>query len=190
MNNNYFEDQQFSGLTDSDIAVQYNEFEQCTFNSCDFSGMNFKSAKFTDCQFRDCNLSMINLAGVTLNTIEFHNCKLTGVDFSLCNDFLLEVSFHQCLLNFANFVKLPMAKTLFRGCQLHEANFTQTDLSGAVFDECDLKNATFEQTNLTQADLSGAENYIINPEKNRIRNAKFALTGLPGLVAHYDIKIL
>ncbi len=190
MQNNYYEEELFLKLTQSEINLQDKEFEQCTFHNCDFSGMDFKHAKFTDCRFKDCNLSMVNLTGVTLNTVEFRNCKLTGVDFSLCNDFLLEVSFHQSLLNFTSFVKMPMAKTLFKGCQLHEANFTQTDLSGAEFDECDLKNTTFEQTNLTQADLSGADNYIINPEKNRIRNAKFALAGLPGLVAHYDIKIV
>jgi uncharacterized protein YjbI with pentapeptide repeats len=68
-------------------------------------------------------------------------------------------------------------------------DFTETDLSNASFLESDLKNALFEQTNLENADLRSASQFIIDPDKNKIKKAKFSLTGLPGLLNKYGIQI-
>jgi len=42
---------------------------------------------------------------------------------------------------------------------------------------------------LEKADFREATNYFIDPEKNRIKKAKFSLNGLPGLLIPYDIII-
>jgi len=82
-----------------------------------------------------------------------------------------------------------MKKTLFSNCTLHETDFESTILTEAIFHECDLTGAVFENTNLEKADFRSAYNFTINPETNRITNAKFSLHGLPGLLAHHKIVI-
>lgn len=48
----------------------------------------------------------------------------------------------------------------------------------------------FDNTILEKVDLSSSSNYIIDPEKNRIKKAKFSLLGISGLLRKYDIEIL
>ncbi|ELR71211.1 pentapeptide repeat protein [Fulvivirga imtechensis AK7] len=68
-------------------------------------------------------------------------------------------------------------------------DFAQAELSNAVFNDCDLLNATFESTNLEKADLRTASNYVLDPELNRIKGAKFSMPAVVGLLSKYDIKI-
>jgi uncharacterized protein YjbI with pentapeptide repeats len=78
---------------------------------------------------------------------------------------------------------------VFRNTQLHETDFTECDLTSSVFDSCDLAGATFDNSILEKADFSSAFNFSINPELNRIKKAKFALSGVLGLLNKYDIVI-
>ncbi len=50
-------------------------------------------------------------------------------------------------------------------------------------------NTTYNKTNLKQVDFVSATSYIIDPESNNIRKAKFSAAGLPGLLAKHDIEI-
>jgi uncharacterized protein YjbI with pentapeptide repeats len=121
--------------------------------------------------------------------VRFKDCKLLGVHFEQCNEFLLSVSFDTCLLNLASFFRLKLKKTRFKNSSLHEADFTDTDLTGSVFDNCDLARAIFEKTTLEKADLRTAYNYSIDPERNRIKKAKFSLAGVVGLLDKYDVHV-
>jgi uncharacterized protein YjbI with pentapeptide repeats len=62
-------------------------------------------------------------------------------------------------------------------------------LTSSVFDNCDLARATFDQTILEKADFRTSYNYSIHPETNRIKKAKFSLSGIGGLLDRYDIEI-
>ena len=101
----------------------------------------------------------------------------------------MEFNFENCQLNHSSFNALKLKKTLFTGSQLREVDFAACDLTEAVFDECDLLNATFARTLLEKADFRTARNFSIDPELNRIKKAKFSITGLGGLLAKYDIVI-
>ena len=92
-------------------------------------------------------------------------------------------------MNFSNFSSCKIKKTVFKNSELQEADFTACDLSGAVFDNCVLQRAVFDNTNLEKADFRTAVNYCIDPEKNRIKGAKFSIAGLPGLLGKYGIEI-
>ena len=72
---------------------------------------------------------------------------------------------------------------------MHEVDFTETDLLGSIFDNCDLHAAVFENTIVEKADFRNAYNYSIDPEKNYIQKARFAVAGLPGLLSKYNIDI-
>jgi len=142
-----------------------------------------------ECEFDGCNLSMAKLHDTALKDVKFKNCKLLGVDFSVCKTFLLALGFEDCLLNLASFHQLKLKDTIFKNCQLWEADFAEADLTGAAFDGCDLRAAMFEYTVLEKADFRTAFNYSIDPELNRIKKAKFSRQGLAGLLAKYDIEI-
>jgi fluoroquinolone resistance protein len=58
-----------------------------------------------------------------------------------------------------------------------------------IFDNCDLKNAAFDQTILEKADFRTAFNYSIDPDNNKIKKAKFSISGLTGLLEKYNIEI-
>lgn len=73
--------------------------------------------------------------------------------------------------------------------KLHEVDLTECDLTGSFFDYCDLLNATFDRTNLEKADFRTSFNYSISPETNRIKKARFSLSGIAGLLNKYDIEI-
>jgi fluoroquinolone resistance protein len=119
----------------------------------------------------------------------FSECKMLGLRFDSCSEFGLAFAFKNCVLNHASFYRVKIKKTTFKDCQIQEADFTQTDLSGSIFDNCDLSNATFDNTILEKCDFRSAFNYMLNPEFNRIKKAKFSLQGLPGLLNSYDIDI-
>jgi uncharacterized protein YjbI with pentapeptide repeats len=68
-------------------------------------------------------------------------------------------------------------------------DFTECDLSGSIFDNCDLTRARFERTVLEKVDFRTSYNYSIDPELNRIKNAKFSIVGIIGLLDKYDIEV-
>ena len=77
----------------------------------------------------------------------------------------------------------------FISCSMIEVDFSETDLSGTLFDRCDLSNALFEDTILEKCDFRTSYNYSLDPEKNKIKKAKFSNEGIAGLLGKYDIII-
>ena len=49
--------------------------------------------------------------------------------------------------------------------------------------------AVFAYTNLEKADLLNSINIVLDPENNKIKEAKFSLASLPGLLGKYEIKV-
>jgi uncharacterized protein YjbI with pentapeptide repeats len=72
---------------------------------------------------------------------------------------------------------------------LEEVDFTQADLTAAIFNDCNLALAVFYQTILEKADFRSAFGYLIDPEENRVKKAKFSLSGIPGLLSKYQLTI-
>jgi len=114
---------------------------------------------------------------------------MLGMRFDLCNPFLLSFSFDNCQLDHSSFYGTKIKKTRFKSSKLSEVDFTGCELSESVFQDCDLDRAIFENTHLEKADLRSAFNYSIDPEKNRIRKAKFSVQGVAGLLDKFDIII-
>ncbi|MDP4292010.1 MAG: pentapeptide repeat-containing protein [Bacteroidota bacterium] len=181
------ENKTFDNIDWSEKEVSKNEFLKCIFKDCNFSNGLLLNNEFADCQFVDCNLSMIKLDATALRNVSFKNCKLIGVDFSNCKDFLFCVSFENCILDYVYFFKKKLRDTIFKRCSIREANFADTDLTNAVFADCDLSMTQFEKSNLNGADFTSAYNYTIDPELNRMKNAKFSVNGLAGLLCKYEI---
>jgi uncharacterized protein YjbI with pentapeptide repeats len=133
---------------------------------------------------------MLGLTGTSVKNVIFKNCKVLGIAFHTCTDFLFEVNFENCMLDFTSFAHKKMPKTRFINCSLKETSFAGTVLKQAVFDQCDLERAVFNDADLSGCDFTTASNYQINPENTILKKARFGLQGIPGLLAQYDIKII
>ena len=130
---------------------------------------------------------MVKFDATGLKNVFFTNCKLIGVDFSGCKDFLFSVGFENCILDYSFFLKKKLKNTIFKKCSIKEANFADSDLTNARFLECDLLMTQFEKTQLYGADFTTSYNFIIDPELNRMKNARFSVNGLAGLLNKYGI---
>lgn len=183
------EDKTFDNIDYSEKELSGREFNGCTFNNCNFSKSDLSNNDFIDCTMNDCNLSLGILKNASLNGVEFINCKLMGIDFGVCNDFLFAVNFDSCNLEYSTFFKRKMKKTSFKNCSLKEVDFAEVDLSMSVFKNCDLLGATFAGTNLEKVDFRTAINYSFDPALNRMKQARFSHLGLSGLLAKYNIQI-
>ncbi len=184
------DDKTFNELNYNGKTVSGREFNNCTFKKCDLTDSNFSNNKFIDCVFDGCNLSVIKLAKATLSSVDFKNCKILGVNFTDCHDFLFSVGFEGCILDYASFMGKKMLKTKFSKSTLKEVTFTQANLAGSLFDNCDLNGAVFNRTDITAANFITAYNYDIDPEINLIKKASFSAQGIHGLLSKYQLKIV
>ena len=184
-----FLDETFDKKDFTGTPLQKGAYENCVFNHCNFSTSDLSSIRFIDCIFIGSNLSLVRLDKTVLRDAQFRDCKMLGLHFEHCDPFGLSFSFESGVLDQSSFYRTKLKKTVFKSVQLKEVDLTECDLTSAVFDNCDLLRATFENTILEKADLRTSFNYSIDPERNRIKKAKFSLQGLPGLLNKYDIEI-
>ncbi|MCX8210647.1 MAG: hypothetical protein ACJATN_001000 [Neolewinella sp.] len=180
-----FEDDTFEG--ESEILP--GDYDNCIFVNCRFFGADLSNRLFTDCTFIDCDLTNAKLHEVALQTVAFEGCKLLGLRFDDCQNFLFKVSFTGCNLELTTFHEWKMKGTEFKECVLRETDFTGADLQEASFDDCDLERAIFERTDLRRADFRSARNYSFSPEDNRLKGTRFSIGGLPGLLAEYGVVV-
>ncbi len=165
------------------------EFEECTFNNCVFDNHSISNVIFRECEFHECNFGSAILKNTVFNDTQFVNCKMIGLDFSICSTLFLSMSFSGCNLNFSSFYLMPLKGIVFKNCSLESVDFTETDLTSATFDTSNLKETTFEHTILEHSDFRTAQNYQIDPQKNKLKKTKFSSEGLKGLLSNYDIII-
>jgi uncharacterized protein YjbI with pentapeptide repeats len=186
----YYYQETFNKVVALQQFLTNKEFEDCSFTNCDFANSHFSSTSFTDCVFTDCNLSLIQLKNSGLKNVHFVNCKLIGIAFHEADDFLFQVQFTDCTLDFASFSYKKMPKTQFTTCSLKEVTFQGTQLQQAVFTDCDLQLTLFNETNLSGADFTSARNFSIDPDYNTLKDAHFLANGLAGLLTKYDLSII
>ena len=165
------------------------EFEYCTFAHCNFSKASILSSSFVDCDFHDCNLALTNLGNTILNGAKFYNCKVLGVKFNYCNDFIFDVYFEDSVLDYCSFEGLKMSKIIFKNCSLKGVDFINSQLKQAKFINCNLDEAAFSGTNLQESDFTSSYNYAINLQENFVKKTRFGKDGLAGLLRNYDIII-
>lgn len=185
----YHSDETFNSAKIDDLSDGPAEFEICVFRNCNFSESDLSDFKFIECEFYDCDLSNVKVSQAMINDVRFFRCKMLGVQFDTCKSFGFSVKCEDCQIDHSVFYQLDLKRSGFKGCHMHGVDFTGADLTKDSLEDCDLTNTMFENTNLEQADLRGAFNYNIDPNTNRIKGAKFSVSGLPGLLQNYGIEI-
>lgn len=191
MNNNtiYHEQKEFKNIDYSEKSLRNREFVKCTFISCNFTNSDLRDNNFEDCVFENCNFSMTLIGNVGLSNVHFNNCKIMGVDFTKCSKFMFSFKFNNCMLDYSTFFGTKLKGTSFLKCSLREVDFSESNLIAASFQECDLMAARFSSTVLEKADFRNARNFSIDPEFNKIKNAKFSAHQLEGLLHKYKLDI-
>ncbi|HBL77566.1 MAG: hypothetical protein A2W90_15750 [Bacteroidetes bacterium GWF2_42_66] len=179
----------FTQIDFGKIPVAGIEFDDCEFINCNFSNSKLNDTDFLNCRFVNCNFMMAKTVNTGLKDVTFKGCKLMGFDFSICNDFLFQVEFEHCQLDYALFSKKKMKKTRFANCSIKEADFSETNLSEAKFDNSDLSGSLFQHCNLEKTDFRTAINFTIDPENNRMKGARFSAYSLAGLLSKYGLNI-
>ena len=114
---------------------------------------------------------------------------MTGASFSACNRYAFNASFKECQMQYVSFQGLNLTGFRFSSCRIVEADFGQCVLKKAIFDNCDLDRSFFVQCNLEETDFRTAYHLVLDPSQNKMKNARFSLQGLPGLLTQYGIQI-
>jgi uncharacterized protein YjbI with pentapeptide repeats len=114
---------------------------------------------------------------------------MLGLQFNHCSEYGLSFSFENCTLNHSSFYRTKIRKTIFKASQLQETDFTECELANSIFSQCDLTGAIFDDTLLEKVDFRTSYNYSIDPERNKIKKAKFSISEVHGLLNKYDIDI-
>ena len=187
MQKEYYADQEFKDVNFTEKQLKTGEYDNCTFIGCTFTQSSLIDFIFLECTFKQCDLSLANLTNTTFRDVKFNGCKMMGLHFEACSDILFSVSFVDCNLQLSSFFQRKMKQTTFVNCQLNEVDFTETNLAASNFKECDFTAAVFEYTLLEKADFRTSYNFIIDPENNRIKGAKFDAQSLKGLLTKYNI---
>lgn len=189
MNQEYFEDRNFEKVDFSNTRIIPWNYERCTFDRCNFSKSDVSKIHFSECVFRGCDMSIAKIIETEFMDVTFIDCKLLWLAFENCSSFLFSVSFENCILDLSSFRGLKIRKTLFKNSHLHEVNFIETDLTGSDFINCDLNRAIFEKSVLENVDFRTSYDFVIDPEMNTLKKAKFSLSGAPWLLCKYNISI-
>lgn len=189
MDTSFYEDRTFTRSDIKGMSLTGTLFEACTFDRCDLSGQELRNCKFIDCSFTGCDLSMAKLGGVSLQQAVLKECKLLGIDFSVCSEMLFSVRFEQCVLEHSVFAERKMPKTVAVRCSMKGVDFSGADLREAHFHQCDLQDAVFDRTDLRQADLTSAFNLHIDPTSNMLHGARFSVEGALGLLSGFGVVV-
>lgn len=170
-------------------SLQDEEYECCTFRNCDFSNSDFSRIKFLECEFVDCNLSNVLMGGTSFLDTTFHNCKMLGIQFDHCNTMLFSAAFTDCQMDHSSFYQMNLRQAGFQNCKLEGVDFTESDMKGIQLTNCDLLNAKFERSVLEETDFQGSIHLMVDPELNQMKNARLALSQVPGLLSKYQLHI-
>ncbi len=185
----YHVDQEYDHIDFSDQSPLRSEFECCVFRGCNFAEADLSSCRFIDCEFIECDLSNARITEAVFRDLQFKECKVLGVTFERCKPLGFAISFHKCQLNHSTFFEMKLSHCSFTHCQLHSVDFGQAEMQGVTMTNCDLRETIFEGTNLQKADLTHSVNFIIDPELNRLKGAKFSLSQVTRLLDKYGLSI-
>lgn len=164
-------------------------FEDCDFKECDFTDAALENSSFANCRFSQCNFSNTRVIQTNLVDCHFIHCKMVGINFDLCEKYFYKLHIEDSSLDYASFYNLKLRSSKFKNCTFRESDFTLTDASSVDFEQCDFTGAHFENTNLEKANLHTSRNYLIDPDTNKIKKARFSLPQVLGLLYKYDIVI-
>jgi fluoroquinolone resistance protein len=194
LSNSAYEGEGFSNLDLSEETLRGVVADGCHFDGCTFSEAELAGCRFINCRFTNCDLSLVKVPKSLFIGTEFKDCRASGVDWTAAVDpetklGELSVRFDGCQIDYSVFFGLSLKEAGFAKCSAKSVDFSEADLTNADLHGTDFEEARFHQTELEGANLVGAKNYVIDPQSNNIRKAKFSYPEVMSLFELMDIEI-
>jgi fluoroquinolone resistance protein len=190
----HYVDQVFKDKQLEHAEIVSAEFYDCVFFHSSFAESVFRHCRFVNCVFRECDLSLIKVPESSFSSTLFENSKVMGVNWTEAHwpkaGLASPVSFSKCAISHSTFIGLSLQSIQIRDCVATDVDFREADLSQADFGGTDLFSSIFGKTNLSQADLSRARNYHVDPGRNILKQARFSLPEAMSLLHSMDIVLV
>jgi len=190
----HYVDQVFEKVSLEQGRLVSSEFHDCTFDGCSFVETIFRNCRFVNSVFRDCDLSLTQVPHCSFTDTRFEKSKVIGVDWTRAHwpatRLGESIGFFECAISHSTFIGLKMPRIQIRDCVAVDVDFREAGLVGADFAGTDLSESLFLATDLTEADLSRARNYQIDPSRNDVTKARFALPEAMSLLYGLDILLV
>ena len=184
-------DQTFEAITLEGGAMEFKDFEECTFRACVFRETRLRGCRFLNCTFQACNLNLIGVKDSTFVNTAFQDSTLRGVNWTEAawakRGLFNTLRFVQCVIDHSTFSGLALKQIQLVQCLARNVDFTDADLTQANCTGTDFAQSRFFHTNLTKADFSGASNYAIAANLNTLKKTKFTLPEAVALLYNLDI---
>ena len=186
-----YHEEDFRGLSIDGNTFYAGEFTSCKFINCSFQETVFERCRFASCLFSNCDLSLSKIPGTVFVDTSFEASKIIGVNWAQADwpetAVGTPIKFSKSALNHSTFIGLRLQGLRVLDCTAVNVDFREADLSQADFSGSDLSESLFLHTNLSQADLSQARNYLIDPGANDLKKAIFSLPEAISLLYSMDI---
>ncbi|MCE2570279.1 pentapeptide repeat-containing protein [Motilimonas eburnea] len=177
-----------------DKVMEQQCFEACVFRGLDLSEGQWRQCHFIDCRFVSCNLSNVSVLGSQFERVQFEQCKMIGIDWTLAKwlDYVFDatVSFNDCRLCDCSLFGLDLDDLIITNCVAHRVDFREGRFIGADFSGTDFANSLFNRTDLSRSDFTDAENYHMDLTANTLTKAKFSRDQAVCLLAFADIQLV
>jgi fluoroquinolone resistance protein len=180
--------QRFHKINLSDQVLQDLVFYECHFQDCVLRNITFWDCSFENCTFESCDLSNANIDGSSFSNVDFSHSKVIGIQWQK-SGISFRAHYNHCVLNYSSFFQKNLKQIKIRDCQAKEVDFAECNLYKADFTGTDLEMSRFLQSDLREADFSGAQNYSIDLQQNKVKKAIFALPEALSLFQQFEIKI-
>jgi fluoroquinolone resistance protein len=194
---NYFDGQTFWEIVYDSQQIENVTFHDCSFRNCSFRETTFMACKFQSCVFKKCDLSLVKVDNSMFTNTLYEDSKVIGVNWvkaswgkTEIHQLLKSIDFIGCVLNYSTFMELNLEKMILSKCIVKEVDFSETNLKQAKCTFSDFSGSHFRHTNLSEADFTGATNYIIKPHLNTLKKTKFSLPEAMSLLFNLDIEII
>ncbi|HUV26684.1 MAG TPA: pentapeptide repeat-containing protein [Anaerolineales bacterium] len=188
-----YTDQEFKDLHLDGIQINSSDFVDCTFSDCSFVESGFKKCRFVNCDFKRCDLSLTRVPESIFNSTSFEDSKIIGVNWAQADWSISElgkpISFLKSAISHCTFIGLSLKGIQVVDCAAVDVDYREADLSRADFSGSDLSASLFMHTNLSEANLSRARNYAIDPGLNELKEAKFSLPEAMSLLYSMNITL-
>jgi len=189
-----YEDEAFEGLFFAKAELERSHFYGCTFEEGVLRESVLRECRFIECVFRGCDLSLAQVFGSAFSSSRFERCQVVGVNWTHAewgdDGLKMPAGYFDSALNHSTFLGLNLKGISIVDCAAADVDFRDANLRQADFGGTDLSGSLFNHTDLTDADLSRARDYRIDPSQNTLRNAKFSLPEALSLLYSMDIRLI
>lgn len=184
----------FSAISAINQEICNFEFEGCHFQDCNFTDSTFNKCKFIECTFTRCNFSVVKVNQSRFTDVEFYECKMVGIDWTMASwprlVFSVSINFNKCIISNSSFFGLKLDEIKIHECKAHDVDFRGGSFCRADFTYTDFANGQFGKANLCGADFSEATNYDIDIFSSKITRAKFSRHEAVRLLNSLDVELV